>query len=95
MGGGKCPFGGWQLGKDSTKRGGIRHYTVIHESLKNEMKKAASMKRIRAADTAALVVIRTKHNRDQLEANRDNKKRKASAFEEEEDDDFELLNDLA
>ena len=74
--------------------GNIRHYTKLHEALKGEMKKKASINRIRAADAAALAVIRKNTNREALEAKRKSKKRKASAFEEEEEEDFDLPDDL-
>ena len=76
------------------EKGNIRHYTKIHEALKNDMKKKAPINRIRAADTAALAVIRTNTNREQVEANRKGKKRKASLLEEEEEEDLDLPDDL-
>ena len=74
--------------------GNIRHYTKLHEALKKEHKKNATMNRIRAADTAALAVIRTNTNREQLEAKRKSNKRKASSLEEEEEEDLDLPDDL-
>ena len=93
VGGGRCPYGGWQMGKTPVA-GNIRHYTKLHEALKKDYKKNATMNRIRAADTAALAVIRTNTNREQLEAKRKKKKRKASSLEEEEEEDLDLPDDL-
>ena len=93
VGGGRCPCGGWQMGKVPEK-GNIRHYTKIHEAMKKDYSKNATMNRIRAADTAALAVIRTNTNREQLEAKRKKKKRKASSLEEEEEEDLDLPDDL-
>ena len=93
VGGGRCPYGGWQMGKTPVA-GNIRHYTKLHEALKGDMKKKGSYNRIRAADTAALAVIRTNTNREQLEAKRKKKKRKASSLEEEEEEDLDLPDDL-
>ena len=53
------------------------------------------MNRIRAADAAALKVIRATHNRDELEAKRKNsKKRKHAEVEDEEEEEEDLVNDL-
>ena len=58
------------------------------------MKKKAVMKRIREADAAALKVIRATHNRDELEAKRNSKKRKHAEVEDEEEEEEDLVNDL-
>ena len=52
------------------------------------------MKRIREADAAALKVIRATHNRDELEAKRNSKKRKHVEVEDEEEEEEDLVNDL-
>ena len=52
------------------------------------------MKRIREADAAALKVIRATHNRDELEAKRNSKKRKHAEVEDEEEEEEDLVNDL-
>ena len=82
------------MGKKKTDLGSIRHYMHLHSQLKSEIKKKAVMNRFRSADTAALGVIRTKHNRDELEAKRNRGKRKLLDPEESEEEELELLNDL-
>ena len=93
-GGGRCPYGGWQVGKDATQKGSTRHHSALHKTLKNEMKKTTVMNRIRAAETEALKVIRTINDRDAVEAKRKDKKRKETFLEESDGEEEELLNDL-
>ena len=92
--GGRCSYGGWQEGTTSKKKGCIRHYMHFHKQLKDEMEKTNPMKRIRAADTAALKVLRTKHGREELEQKRRSGKRKAKDLEESDVEEEELFNDL-
>ena len=78
----------------SKKKGSIRHCMKVHKHLKSEMGKPTVMKRIRAADTEALKVLRKKHDRETLKANRNSKKRKAATVEDSDEEDEEMVNDL-